>query len=360
MKFRKFLCFVLIFAIMMSLGVTAFADALISDAYLSGRRSLKINADNTVNIADSSIIEGHLINEDYTVSEVTTDDVEQIVYERGFALLRGDKDKVAELEQELDDIGVRDSTPSEVQSLAGTSVQSVNAASSYVTYKTVTSSVSVGGKTYQVKEVIVLPTENCNLFHSVSINKTTTSSKVASGAYNLLKVLGTTAASPVTSKYKTCVKAFNAFKAVIPSLSSTTNVYGITASYVCAALEQVRFYSYKSESGYWNNYGSSSYVQTGFSSTVFNIDYSGGSKQGLNMSVSSAEDTICAPYSYKAADILARYFETYMSDKKSQVINVIFHHDANGTRKTIKILGMVCPTTTDYIGRNSISSNPQI
>lgn len=27
MKFRKFLCFALIFAIMMSLGVTAFADA---------------------------------------------------------------------------------------------------------------------------------------------------------------------------------------------------------------------------------------------------------------------------------------------------------------------------------------------
>lgn len=346
MKFRKFLCFVLIFAIMMSLGVTAFADALISDAYLSGRKSLKINADNTINIADSSIIEGHLINDDYTVSEVTIDDVEKIVYERGFAILQGDDDKVAELERELDNMGVRDSTPNEIQALAGISTQSIKAANANVTYKTSTYSVTVNNKTYQVKETIALPTTSSNLFHSVSVNQKNVPSSVASGAYELFKVTGTAALQTAFAQYERYISAFDALKSIISGFASTTNVYGITASYVCAALEQVRFYSYKNTNGYWTNYGSSSYVQTGFSATIFNVSYAGGSKQGLNMTVNSVEDVIHSSYSYGAANILKRYFETYLYDKKSQVTTVIFYHNANGTRKTIKSLGMICPTTT--------------
>lgn len=344
MKLRKILAIILVFAITMSLGPAAFADALIADAYLSGKKPLRINADNTINIADGSLIEGRLINDDYTLSEVTTDDVDKVVYEIGLAIIDGDEKAVAELEQELDNMGVKDSTSEELQVISGASTQAARASSSTVSYKTSTYSVTVNGKSYQVKEVIALPTTESNLFHSVSINKKTTTSSVASGRYNLLKVIGTAA----IAEYGNFVSAFNTLKSVISGFSSTTEVYGITATYVCAALEMVRFYSYKTSSG-WSNYGSSSYAQTAFSATILSTSYSGGSKSGLNMAVSAVKDLVSSNNGYGANAILKRYFQTYLYDKNSQITNVSFYHSANGTKKSIKLLSMLCPTTTTDI-----------
>lgn len=59
MKFRKFLCFVLIFAIMMSLGVTAFADAFMPVTEINGCeiRSLSIRRiECAANISRAEII----------------------------------------------------------------------------------------------------------------------------------------------------------------------------------------------------------------------------------------------------------------------------------------------------------------
>lgn len=325
----------------MSLGPAAFADALIADAYLSGKKPLRINADNTINIADGSLIEGRLINDDYTLSEVTTDDVDKVVYEIGLAILDGDEKAAAELEQELDSMGVKDSTPEELQVISGASTQAARASSSKVTYKTSTYSVTVNGKSYQVKEVIALPTTESNLFHSVSVNKKTISSSVASGEYQLLKVLGTAA----FAEYERYISAFSALKSVISGLTPTTKVYGITATYVCAALEMVRFYSYKTSYG-WAGYGCSSYAQTAISATIFSTSYSGGSKSGLNMAISAVKDLVCSSNGYGAANILKRYFQTYLCDKQSQITNVAFYHNANGKSKTIDVIGMTCPTTT--------------
>ena len=75
------------------------------------------------------------------------------------------------------------------------------------------------------------------------------------------------------------------------------------------------------------------------------------------MNVESITDTIYSTYSYDSSedtgydtdDMLERYFTSYIFDKKSQVTGVLFYHDANGTTKTIKSLGMLCPTTTTDI-----------
>lgn len=344
MKFKRFLSFVLVFAMLMSLGVTALADGIITDAYLSGEKALRFNTDDTVNIANGAAIEGHLINDDNTVSTVTTDDVEDVLIERGWAVLRGDGNKVKELEDELDDMGVKDSTPAEIALFAGDTVQPMAASSSSVTYKTSTSTVTVNGSTYQVKETIALPTTDSNLFHSASVNNKTTSSSVAAGEYELFKVIGNVA----YAQYGRFVSAYDTLKSVISGFSKTTDVYGITASYVCGALEQVRFYAYKNN-GVWTNYGSSSYVQTAFSGTIFSTNYNGGSKQGLNVAVSSKEDIVYSQYSYGAANILSRYLNTYAFNKSAQVVNVFFYHNADGTRKNIKSFGMLCPTTTSDI-----------
>ncbi len=67
------------------------------------------------------------------------------------------------------------------------------------------------------------------------------------------------------------------------------------------------------------------------------------------MSINALEDTVYSSYSYNTGTMLERYFNTYIFDKKSQVTNISFYHDANGTKKTIKTLGMLCPTTTSDI-----------
>lgn len=345
MKLRKILAIILVFAITMSLGPAAFADALIADAYLSGKKPLRINADNTINIADGSLIEGRLINDDYTLSEVTTDDVDKVVYEIGLAIIDGDEKAVADLEQELDNMGVKDSTPEELQVISGASTQAARASSSTVSYKTSTYSVTVNGKSYQVKEVIALPTTESNLFHSVSVNKKKISSSVASGEYELLKAIGSAVTGAVYAEYGKYISAFSALKSVISGLNSTTKVYGITATYVCAALEMVRFYSYKTSYG-WQGYASSSYAQTAISATIFSTSYAGGSKSGLNMAVSAVKDLVCSSNGYGAANLLKQYFQTYLYNKNSQITNVIFYHNAKGTRKTIDVIGMTCPTTT--------------
>ena len=354
MKFRKFLCFVLILAMMMSLGVTAFAEDVNENMPKSVyNEQLTHEADiidiETLNSVDSSLIDGHLIREDNTISSVTIDDVDRIIYERGIAVLRGDAQKVSELEAKLDDLGVRDSYPEEIKALSVDSIQAAELASSSVTFKTTNYTATANGKTYEIKKTTALPTTSCNLFHSAAVNNTTTSSSVDSGHYQLLKVAGTCMAGVVNSTLGKFVSAYDTLKSVISGFSSSTVVYGITASYSCAALEQVSFYQYKTSSGSLSSFATSSYAQTAFSSTIFSTNYAGGSKQGLNMSINALEDTIYSSYSYNTGTMLERYFTTYIFDKKSQVTNVSFYHDANGTKKTIKTLGMLCPTSTSDI-----------
>lgn len=115
---------------------------------------------------------------------------------------------------------------------------------------------------------------------------------------------------------------------------------------------QVSFYQVLLN-GYWTPFASSSYVQTGFGSIIFDTDYSGGTETGLNMEISGTKDVLYSTYSlnssgdgYNTANILARYFTSYLFDKKSQVKSATFYHDADGTVKTIRTFGMLCPTTT--------------
>lgn len=217
---------------------------------------------------------------------------------------------------------------------------------------TIQYSVVVSGKTYQVKQVIAYPTIHSNLFHSDSINQKSVSSSVSAGSYELLKVMGSLAFGAAHEAVGIGISAYDALKSIISGFAPTTTVYGITANYSCAALEQVSFYQVLLN-GYWTPFASSSYVQTGFSSTIFEADYSGGAKTGLNMDISSMEDTLYSTYSlnssgdgYNTANILARYFTPYQFDKKSQVKSATFYHDADGTVKTIRTFGMLCPTTT--------------
>lgn len=42
---------------------------------------------------------------------------------------------------------------------------------------------------------------------------------------------------------ETCITAYEAFKSVISGLTPSTTIYDITATYACAALEQVSFTS---------------------------------------------------------------------------------------------------------------------
>lgn len=64
------------------------------------------------------------------------------------------------------------------------------------------------------------------------------------------------------------------------------------------------------------------------------------------MAVSAVKDLVSSNNGYGAKAILERYFQTYLYDKNSQITNVSFYHNANGTRKTIDVIGMTCPTTT--------------
>ncbi len=310
---------------------------------------------------DISKIDGHLINADGTISSTTIDDVDRIIHERNKAIIAGDKEKVDQCQQQLKDAGAIPSTTEEILAFAKSTdaySQVLERATSSISYDTYTYYAYANGTRYQIKRITANPTTNSNLFHSASINNKTISSTVSAGTYELCRVMGTiaTGSAYVGSVANSCISAYDALRSVITGFTPSTTVYGITASYSCAALEQVSFYQYLTPSGYWTPFATSSYIQTGFSSTIFSTNYSGGSKSGLNMSISSLEDTIYSPYSlnssgtgYNTGNMLERYFTTYLFDKKSQVTSAVFHHDANGTQKHIKTLAMLCPTTTSDI-----------
>lgn len=288
--------------------------------------------------------DGHLINEDGTISSATIDDIDHILIERNKAILNGDIQLANNLESKLYSLGATESTAQEIAAFTDGSTPMPLA--SNVTYSTVTYYATANGVSYQIKRTDALPTIESNLFHSASVNKKKTSANVEASCFELCKVLGTGAAGYVNPVAGVCVTAYDTLKTVISGLAPYTVIYGITASYSCAALEQCSFYQYKTTNGYWTPFAASSYVQTGFSSTIYSTDYSGGSKQGLTMDVSSQEDVIYSNNSYDTGKMLERYFQTYIFDKKSQVTSVIFHHNADGETITIKSLGMLCPTTT--------------
>lgn len=320
--------------------------------------SVPVYATDQSNATAEAQYAGRLIKEDGSLSSVTISDIDDLIHKRNEAILKGEQQEAEKFEKELYALGVYKSTQEEIAAFAGECLPASVSSSNNVTFNTTPAYyVYVNGTRYEVKRTDVLPTTNSNLFHSASVNNKTTSSRVAAGSYELCKVLGTLAVGSASPIAEACISAYDALRSVISGFSPSTVVYGITASYVCAALEQVSFYQYKTASGSWNPFASSSYVQTGFSSTIFSTDYSGGSKQGLNMEVDSITDTIYSTYSYDfsddtgydTGDILERYLTSYLFDKKSQVTGVLFYHDANGTTKSIQSFGMLCPTTVNEI-----------
>lgn len=302
-----------------------------------------------------------LIREDGSVSDVTICEIDRIIFERNRAILAGEMEKAEQYHQQLLEEGCRISTVEELE-ISGVRMDedrnTLERGISSVSYTTTIHTVSVNGTNYQVKRITAYPTTGSNLFHSAVIGNKTISSSVASGAYKLLNVIGESAIGNTNPIIGGCITAYNCFKNIISGFASDTVVYGITASYTCAALEQVSFYQYLSN-GYWTPFASSSYVQTAISSTVFSTNYSGGSQNGLNLSVNAIQDTVYSPFSlwtdfcdnyyYDMSSILSRYFSTYQFDKKSQITHVAFFHNANGPKKIIEMLGMVCPTTTNDV-----------
>ena len=294
----------------------------------------------------------YILRKDGTVGTATVAEIDDMIFERNQAIIAGDKAKEESVQQAMYDAGVYPSTDEELSAFSdGKDIPGPSKGMTSVSYDTLQFTISgYDGNLYEIKRIVTHPTTSSNLFHSASVNNRTVSSSVASGVYKLLKVLGTAATSAAYVKANSFITAFDALSGAISGFSSTTTVYGITASYACAALEQVSFYQYLHGST-WTPFGSSSYIQTGFSSTIFSVSYSGGS-QGLNMAVSQQQDTLYSPYSlngghtgYVTADILDRFLQTYFFDKKSQVVSAGFYHDANGTNYSIKTLWMLCPTT---------------
>lgn len=337
---KRFLSIALSLAIAFSLSATSFATSLIPE---------------TLNAENIARFDGHLINADGTISSTTIDDIDQIIYERNRAILAGNTTRANLYQQQLRNSGAKPSTSAEIMTFAENldmATSSLLLANSNVSYDTYTYYAYANGTRYQIKRITANPTTESNLFHSATINNKTISSSVDAGHYELFKVTGSFVAGLAHPIADACITAYDALKSVITGFTPSTTVYGITASYACAALEQVSFYQVYLN-GYWTPFAASSYVQTAFSSTIFGTDYSGGSKTGLQMSVSAVEDAVYSPASlnasgtgYDTGDILERYFTTYLFDKNSQVTHVSFYHDADGTSKYIETFGMVCPTTT--------------
>lgn len=329
---KKFLSIILTLAMVFAMSASAFAASADFDP------------------TNQSLTDGYIINQNGTISSTTVDDIKSLVHERNWAILAGDTSRENQFQQALENAGAYKSTTTELAAFSDNAAIALG--SPNVTYDTIQYSVVVSGKTYQVKEIIAHPTVDSNLFHSDSINKKSISSSVSAGSYELLKVMGSLAVGAAYEAVGIGISAYDALKSVIFGFAPTTTVYGITANYSCAALEQVSFYQVLLN-GYWTPFASSSYVQTGFGSIIFDTDYSGGTETGLNMEISGTKDVLYSTYSlnssgdgYNTANILARYFTSYLFDKKSQVKSATFYHDADGTVKTIRTFGMLCPTTT--------------
>ncbi len=320
-------------------------------AISGGTNGLKIEAQ-TLNQANY-----YILREDGSRGTATVEEIDRMVFERNRAIISGDKEEETKIQQAIYDAGVYPSTEEELKPFFSDNRNDFpDKGTSSVSYDTTYYTVTAGnGIVYEIKRIITHPTTSSNLFHSAAVNNKTISSSVAAGAYQLCKVTGTLVSGYAYSVFNAFITAYDALHSIITGFSASTVVYNITASYACAALEQVSFYQYKNGS-YWTPFASSSYIQTGFSSTIFSTNYSGGSQQGLNMNVSQQQDTLYSTYSltsthtgYNTADILNRYFSTYIFDKKSQVTSVSFFHNANGVSKHIKSLGMLCPTTLSDI-----------
>ena len=295
----------------------------------------------------------YIFRQDGSTGTATVAEINALIYERNLAILSGDTEKEAELQQAMYDAGVYPSTEEELNLFSGNKdATPQEKGTSSVSYDTTYYSISgYDGNVYEIKQITTHPTTSSNLFHSASVNNKTISSSVASGLYQLCKATG----SYVFVKNNAYITAFSALCSVIAGFTSSTVVYGITANYACAALEQVSFYQYN-VSGNWTPFASSSYVQTGFSGTIFSASYAGGSQQGLTMSVSQQQDTLYSTYSlnsahtgYVTADMLDIFLSTSTFNKRSQVSSVSFYHNANGTYKYVKTLGMLCPTTLSAI-----------
>lgn len=353
-RINRFWSLILSCAFCMSLCVPSFAADKASNESLLLAESFIPTSNNNAVESSAPSDNGHLINADGTTSSTTIDDIDRIIHERDRAFLEGNTSKVNQYQQQLRNAGATPSTLSEISVSAGNvDTQSLKRIVSSATFDTYTYYAYANGTRYQIKRITANPSINSNLYHSASVNKKTISSSLSAGTYELFKVMGSAAIGSAGKIAETCITAYEAFKSVISGLTPSTTIYDITATYACAALEQVSFYQYQTSDGVWNPFASSSYVQTAISGTVFDVNYSGGSKKGLNMAVSGSENTLYSPYSlksdysgYDTGDMLERYFTSYIFDKNSQVMGISFYHNANGTVKTITTFGMVCPTTT--------------
>ncbi len=175
------------------------------------------------------------------------------------AVMDGNIAAISALDAQLEDLGVKETSLTEILQLTGESNSHLMLSSAdNISFKTAYSEITVNGSTKEIMRVYAIPLPGSDMFHmDVAENREVVVNKAAK-AINFAKVWGLQAAGNI-EKYGPVISAFVALK---DSLHSTpdTNIYSIDAAFRYQCVENTVFLYFKNSSNLWTHIGTSNYL----------------------------------------------------------------------------------------------------
>lgn len=274
-------------------------------------------------------------------SSSSIDDIDRLIEQRNQAYLMNDYDTVNEITSELYENGMSKISKKDLETLLG---EESNALSrSGATFETVYSTYTTGGRTYKIMRVYATPTTNSNLYMT-GVTAVKNSTSLSANAMNFINITAQASAGLASNTVSTVQTVYGAISSYVGTLSPTTTIKNISASYTWNIAETCAFVYVKSSSGMWVQGAQYGKVSSSVTAVIPTLTY--GTNGVIASSITKNYNGSATPYNYNST---AKAIDGYLGSvyTSSKVSKVIIKGIEGKTVKSIKLLNPEIPAMID-------------
>lgn len=290
-NFRAFKCLILV-----TLSLSIFASSILSVDAVEAQS----NSDDLYNKSSQELIEN----------------VDNLIEKRTEALLANDMATYRKIDKQLDSYGLTDISSSQIENLTGDKRlgQSVNSGRSANSTKTISGikfenikyKQKYKGKSYSIMRIVATPTGRSRLYKTgVTTLKNTNS--LGAAMMQFLSAKARAAVGRLSRTFSYVNSVYDVCKTFLPSLSKTSVVTDIQASYTWAAAKTCAFiYVYKPNLGSYKL--SARYHKASFSAGVSIPRITVKGKSAYTKIIQKSYSGIATPSSYGSTETAIKYY----------------------------------------------------
>lgn len=276
-------------------------------------------------------------------SNITISDIDTLLEREMEALVSNDYQTQEQLSRKLEQLGIKEITYQELATLTGDENPSFKNAqlSSSATFRTVYSTYTSGGKTYNVMRVYATPSGQTGTLYQTGVTAVKNSTSAVAKGMQFVKIGVLAVAGIASNTIGTIQTVYDALKSGVSVLSPTSTITDIQTSYTWNAAESCVFVYFKNAQGSWTISGQYSKVSSSVHAATPTLKVNGQSV--ITSIISKTYSGSATPQNYDDTAMAFHAFRAGANVYRSCITKVVVTGIEGKSVKTISLANPPIP-----------------